>query len=131
MNMLHYDGEIPWAEKDYSRNSYQRFIFFSQETPIYTWIGDDPVDIYNDFFNWAMTYTMDADVQFSFGCVKPKFSFLQNKFFEFFQVLFNILKSNKSTLKNDFKKNNNSKQNKTILDGQSLSDERKPRKIYF
>ena len=35
MNVLHYAGELPWLTQNYSRSKNQRFIFFSQEPPMY------------------------------------------------------------------------------------------------
>ena len=77
MNVLHYSGKVPLEEGDYSRNSKQRFVFFSQEPPMYTWGGSGQVDesevnLYENYFNWSMSYRNDADITFFYGVVKSK-----------------------------------------------------------
>ena len=80
MNVLHNSGKLPWKEVNYSRKSNQRFVFFSQEPPMYTWGGSGQVDtnevnLYVNYFNWSMSYRNDADVQLFYGATKLKDNF--------------------------------------------------------
>jgi alpha-1,3-fucosyltransferase len=56
---------------DQWREPHQRFVFFRLESPDYQWNSYD-APIYNDFFNWTMTYRHDSDVVHSYGWFEDK-----------------------------------------------------------
>ena len=76
MNVLHYSGKLPWNEADYWRNPKQRFVFMSMEPPMLTWGGSGQnkteVNLYENYFNWSMSFRFDSDVQFTYGLTKLK-----------------------------------------------------------
>ena len=39
MNVLHHFGPVPWTVPNFTRNENQRFVFFSQEPPMYVYIS--------------------------------------------------------------------------------------------
>ncbi|XP_063391830.1 alpha-(1,3)-fucosyltransferase 7-like [Cydia fagiglandana] len=58
------------------RKPYQRWIFWSDEPPIYTFPDDFPQNRYNFYklanvFNWSMTYRSDSDVPIPYGRTIP------------------------------------------------------------
>ena len=76
MNVVHYSGVLPWTTSSYSRSPKQRFVFFSQEPPMYTWggtgfVNKTEVNLYANYFNLSMTYRNDADVHLFYGSFKP------------------------------------------------------------
>ena len=50
--------------QDTKRSSKQRYIFFSQESPVY--VGEDPSH-FDNFFNWTMSYQRNSDIVYDYG----------------------------------------------------------------
>ncbi|CAL4120904.1 unnamed protein product, partial [Meganyctiphanes norvegica] len=50
-----------------------RYIFLQQESPIYT----QPLEKYDGFFNWTMTFRLDSDVPIRYGYTLKRSSYLQ------------------------------------------------------
>jgi alpha-1,3-fucosyltransferase len=61
-------SELP----SFQRQSHQRFIFFSAESPAS--IARSFPDVVNmvNFFNWTMSYRLNSDIPLSYGRIEPK-----------------------------------------------------------
>ena len=53
------------------RKPQQRFVFFSQESPVYNNID---LQSFAGYFNWTMSFQRHADIRFTYGSVEPKTS---------------------------------------------------------
>ena len=76
-NALYDSKVLPWTVNSFSRSLKQRFVYFTIESPIYTWgnsrkVNKTEVQLYANFYNWSMTYRNDADIRMPYGSFKPK-----------------------------------------------------------
>ena len=76
-NALYDSRVIPWTKSSFSRSQKQRFVYFTIESPIYTWgksrkVNETEVLLYANFYNWSMSYKEDADIHLFYGSFKPK-----------------------------------------------------------
>ncbi|XP_028168329.1 alpha-(1,3)-fucosyltransferase 7-like isoform X1 [Ostrinia furnacalis] len=61
--------KFPWVDK---RNTTQRWVFLTEESPIHTFIHPDPnISDISNTYNWSMTYRSDSDVPIPYGRVVP------------------------------------------------------------
>jgi alpha-1,3-fucosyltransferase len=68
MNM-HVITESTLPDEDgYNRSSYQRYVFFTQESPQTMPIQPSK---YRNYFNWTMSYRWDSDVRLLYGRIRP------------------------------------------------------------
>ena len=85
-------GSRPTRPLPVRENERQIFVFASLETPLYLSQINLKSSVWNDFYNWTMTYRTDSDVPYLYGYIVPYFQEKSRVFTELEAAHFDLRK---------------------------------------